>query len=272
MPEGDTIHRAAAVLHAALAGAVVTRFEGRTAELAGAGATLAGRTVERVEAAGKHLVVRFSQGLALRTHMRMNGSWHLYRRGERWRRPGFAARFVLETAEWQAVGFDVPEAELVRADALARTAVGRLGPDLLADAFDAEEALRRLGARPERLVADALLDQRVMAGIGNVFRNEIMFLAGLAPARRVAELAGPARAALVALARRELLRNAPPARHATAPRPRAATRRTRTALDGRPLWVYGRSGEPCLRCGTAIRFARSGAGARGTYWCPTCQR
>src|SRR5688572_5457927 len=130
MPEGDTIHRAATVLHAALAVATVTRFDGRTVELAYAGRALTGRTVESDAAAGKHLMVYFSGGQVLRTNMRMNGSWHLYRRGERWRRPGFAARFVLETAEWQAVGFDVPEAELMRSEMLARTAVGRLGPDL----------------------------------------------------------------------------------------------------------------------------------------------
>jgi endonuclease VIII len=267
MPEGDTIFRAAATLHRALAGEVVTRFETVLPKLARVDEDrpVAGRTVESAEAAGKHLLLRFSGGLVLRTHMRMNGSWHLYRPGERWRRPRLAMRIVVETAPFVAVGFDVPVAEFLEGPAVARQRELRaLGPDLLAPAFDAEEAARRIRARPGDAIADAVLNQRALAGAGNVFKSEILFVAGVSPFRTVASLSDEELRDVLAHARR-LLR-------ANAGEESAPGRRTTGAWDrSARLWVYGRGGEACRRCGDAVRFARQGRDARGTYWCPTCQ-
>jgi endonuclease VIII len=267
MPEGDTIFRAAATLHRALAGEVVTRFETVLPKLARVDEDrpVAGRTVESAEAAGKHLLLRFSGGLVLRTHMRMNGSWHLYRPGERWRRPRLAMRIVVETAPFVAVGFDVPVAEFLEGPAVARQRELRaLGPDLLAPAFDGEEAARRIRARPGDAIAEAVLNQRALAGAGNVFKSEILFVAGVSPFRTVASLSDEELRDVLAHARR-LLR-------ANAGEESAPGRRTTGAWDrSARLWVYGRGGEACRRCGDAVRFARQGRDARGTYWCPTCQ-
>jgi endonuclease VIII len=267
MPEGDTIFRAAATLHRALAGEVVTRFETVLPKLARVDEDrpVAGRTVESAEAAGKHLLLRFSGGLVLRTHMRMNGSWHLYRPGERWRRPRLAMRIVVETAPFVAVGFDVPVAEFLEGPAVARHRELRaLGPDLLAPAFDGEEAARRIRARPGDAIAEAVLNQRALAGAGNVFKSEILFVAGVSPFRTVASLSDEELRDVLAHARR-LLR-------ANAGEESAPGRRTTGAWDrSARLWVYGRGGEACRRCGDAVRFARQGRDARGTYWCPTCQ-
>jgi endonuclease VIII len=267
MPEGDTIFRAARTLHAALAGKAVVRFETVLPRLARVDedARLAGRTVEAVAARGKHLLIRFSGGLTLRTHMRMNGSWHLYRPGERWRRPRAAMRIVVAVADAEAVAFDVPVAELLDDRALARQReLGALGPDLLAPDFDAAEAARRLRARPEAELGEALLDQRVLAGAGNVFKSEIAFLAGVHPLRPVGDLDGATLRRVVETARRLLLANAGSGRD--------GGRRTTAALDpGARLWVYGRGGEACRRCGTPIAFVRQGPHARVTYWCPRCQ-
>ncbi|WP_242346307.1 DNA-formamidopyrimidine glycosylase family protein [Anaeromyxobacter terrae] len=273
MPEGDTIHRAARNLHRALAGETVVRFETVLPRLARVDEDrpIAGRTVEAVSARGKHLLLRFSGDLVLRSHLRMNGSWHLYRPGERWRRPRDAMRVVVETRPWLAVGFDLPVAELLDGRGLARQRdLARLGPDLLAQDFDAREAERRLRARPAREIGEALLDQGALAGVGNELKSEILFIAGVDPYRTVASLTDAALSALVAAARRVLLA-------AVAPYGAGATtwlggRRTtgRSNPDER-LFVYGRAGEPCRRCGTPIRLGRQGPGARVTYHCPRCQ-
>jgi endonuclease-8 len=173
VPEGDTIFRAARTLHRALAGKIVTRFETAYAPLARVhdDAPITGRTIEAVEAHGKHLVIRFSGSLALRTHIRMHGSWHVYRPGERWQRPRQAMRVLVATADFEAIGFDVPDAEFESTRDLGRRdAIARLGPDLLREGFDAAEAVRRLRACGDRPIAEALLDQRAMAGVGNVFK------------------------------------------------------------------------------------------------------
>jgi endonuclease VIII len=270
MPEGDTIFRAAATLDRALAGEVVTRFETVLPKLARVDEDrpVAGRTVEAAEAAGKHLLLRFSGGLVLRTHMRMNGSWHLYRPGERWRRPRLAMRILVETAPFVAVGFDVPVAEFLEGRAVARQRELRaLGPDLLAPEFDLAEAARRIRARPGDAIADAVLNQRALAGAGNVFKSEILFVAGVSPFRTVASLSDQELGGVLRHARRLLRANA-----AERTGPGAAMRRTTGRLDpSARLWVYGRGGEACRRCGDAVRFARQGRDARGTYWCPTCQ-
>jgi endonuclease-8 len=281
MPEGDTIHRAARTLQAALGGQVVTRFETALAQLAAIddGAPIAGRTVEAATAHGKHLLLRFSarpgveeDALVLRSHMRMNGSWHLYRPGERWRRPRGAMRVVVETAPWVAVGFDLAVAELLRFAALARQRdLRRLGPDLLAAEFDAAEAERRLRARAGAGIADALLDQSALAGIGNVFKSEILFVAGVSPFRRVASLSDEEVRSIVAIARRLLLANVGPAKGDGIVTYTGGRRTTGRANPSERQWVYGRSGEPCRRCGARIEYARQGRDARGTYWCPGCQ-
>jgi endonuclease VIII len=267
MPEGDTIFRAARTLQQALGGEIVTRFESALAHLARQDddAPVAGRTVEAVSAAGKHVLMRFSGDLVLRTHMRMNGSWHLYRPGEAWQRPRGAMRVLVATARFVAVGFDIPVAEFLDGDALLRQDDLRLmGPDLLAPAFDAAEAARRIRARPEEEIGEVLLDQRVVAGAGNVFKSEILFLARLNPVRKVASLTDAEISQVLATGRKLLAANVVaggnPSRRTTG----------RLAKD-EGLWVYGRGGEPCRRCASPIAFARQGIHARVTYWCPRCQ-
>lgn len=270
MPEGDTIFRAARTLHRALAGHVVTRFETAYAPVARIhdDTPVTGRTIEAVESHGKHLVMRFSGDLALRTHMRMHGSWHIYRPGERWQRPRDAMRVLVATEAFVAVGFDVPDAELTRASELDAGALGKLGPDLLADDFDAAEALRRLRARGGATIADALLDQRALAGIGNEFKSEVLFEAGVDPLAPVASLADERLATLIAIARRQLTVNV---RQGSTPRTSGRRTTGRMAPD-EGVWVYGRGGRPCRRCGTPIASAKRGESARLTYWCPTCQK
>ncbi len=274
MPEGDTILRAARNLHRALAGEIVVRFETVLPRLARVDEDhpIAGRTVEAVTSVGKHLLLRFSGDLVLKTHLRMNGSWHLYRPGERWFRPRDAMRVVVATQPWVAVGFDLQVAELLDSRGLARQRdLSRLGPDLLAPSFDAAEAARRLRATPARELGEALLDQRALAGIGNELKSEILFVAGLDPYRTIGSLSEPELSALVAAARRVILA-------AVAPFGGGVTtwlggrRTTGRANPDERLYVYGRAGEPCRRCGAPIRRGRQGAGARVTYHCPGCQR
>ena len=272
MPEGDTIFRAAAALHRALAGHVVTRFESvypavnRVAE----DRIIIGRTVESAFARGKHLLVAFSGDLALHTHMRMNGSWHLYRAGERWKRPARDMRVLVATATVEAVGFNVPVAELLTARDIARhRELGSLGPDLLDAAFDSAEAVRRMRARPADAVGDILLNQRVMAGIGNMFKSEILFLAGVDPFAPVSALADLDLERIVAVAREQLGANVMTRAQTLS---RSIGRTTTRSLDPNSrLWVYGRGGKRCRRCGAAIESRKTGIDARLTYWCPRCQ-
>src|SRR5215204_4714097 len=181
MPEGDTIYRSAHTLDRALARRVVTRFDSVLPALTriDEDAPIAGRTVQRVWSQGKHLLIEFSGDLVLRTHMRMSGSWHLYRPGERWQRRPSSMRVRIDTSTWVAVAFNVPVAEFLTARTLARSEVmTTLGPDLLSDTFDRDDALARLAGAGVRPIADVLLDQRVVAGIGNVFKSEVLFLCG----------------------------------------------------------------------------------------------
>jgi endonuclease-8 len=266
MPEGDTIARAASAMHRALAGRVVTAFTTGLAPLARVDddTPIAGRTIEACRAVGKHLLIAFSGGLHLRTHMRMHGSWHLYRPGERWRRSPRAARIQIDTDAWVAVAFDVPVAEFVReADLQRHRPLAMLGPDLTVPAFDRDEAVARVLASGERAIGEALLDQRVVAGIGNVLRSETLFLAGVHPETPARGLGREQIDRLLTTAAGLLQRNA---------RPDLPTRNTTgSRAPGRALWVYSRTGEPCRRCGTAIRSAARGLEARRVYWCPECQ-
>jgi endonuclease-8 len=272
VPEGDTIHRAAATLHRALAGRAVTRFISVFPHLTRIDDTtpLAGRTIERVEALGKHLLVWFSGDLVLRTHMRMHGSWHIYRPGERWQRPRHEMRLVIETDAFHAVGFTLPVAELTTADRLARDSpLQQIGPDPLSPDFDRQEALARVRARRDLEIADALLDQTAIAGIGNVFKSEVLFAGRVNPFTPVSALSEERVGALIDIAVRFMKANAPPPDQSVTT---LGPRRTTGRLDpSARLWVYGRAGKPCRRCGAPISRAKQGPFARSTYWCPRCQ-
>jgi endonuclease-8 len=266
MPEGDTIHRAARTLHAALAGQTITRFETVLPQLAriDEDAPLAGRVIERVVAEGKNLIIDFSGGLHLRTHMRMHGSWHIYRSGERWKRARGDMRIVIETAAWVAVAFQVPVAELHDDASLVRQEdLACIGPDFAAETFDFDEATRRIRARPDEEIADVLLNQRVVAGIGNEFKNEVLFISRVNPFAKVREVTDEQVAHILRTMRKLMLANVAK---------RSATRITTFSLDPRQSqYVFGRGGKPCRKCGAPIRFAKQGPNARGTYWCPHCQ-
>lgn len=261
MPEGDTIHRAAARLRSVLVGRPLTRVDlPRLPEPWPA----VGATVTAVEARGKHLLIRTSDGLVLHTHQLMTGSWHLYAPGERWRKSPRAARAVLTVPGAVAVCFASPVVEVLDARAEARhPALRRLGPDLCDPAADIDEALRRLAVLcpPERSIGEALLDQRIACGVGNVYRCDVLFLHGVHPATPVGTVADTTRRALLTTAG-ELLRA------------NLGTASTRTTVAGGPpgrLWVYGRVGQPCRRCGTPIAGGHLGQHARTVHWCPTCQ-
>ncbi|MFF4607428.1 Fpg/Nei family DNA glycosylase [Streptomyces sp. NPDC001339] len=271
MPEGDTVWRLAQRLHDALAGRPLTRCDLRVPRLATV--DLTGREVSEVVPRGKHLLTRFEGGLTLHSHLRMDGTWRVYAAGERWRGgPAHQIRAVLGTVERTAVGYRLPVLDLLRT-ADESQVTGHLGPDLLGPDWDPGEALRRLLAAPERPLGEALLDQRNLAGIGNVYKSELCFLLRTSPWLPIGELPGPER--VPALAKKLLEAN------------KQRTARTTTLwghrsppFDGRAgarsdrrLWVYGRAGLPCLRCGTTVRTTgqESTADERVTYWCPACQ-
>jgi endonuclease-8 len=261
MPEGDTVYLTARRLSAALDGRRLRRGELRHPRLSTH--DLAGRTVLEVRSVGKHLLIRLDDGRSLHSHLRMDGSWHLYPPGERWRRAAHHARAVLATDERVAVGFRLHDMELLPTGDEHRL-VGHLGPDLLDPRWSDEhlaEGVRRLTAAPDTEIGLALLDQRVVAGIGNIYRCETCFLIGASPRLPVGRLADPAQA--ISTARRLLLRNAD--------RPEQST--TGELGRGRQHWVYLRGGQPCRRCGTRVRVSELGDGvyARSAYHCPRCQ-
>ncbi len=273
MPEGDTIFRAARTLNRALAGKRVVRFESVLPALTRVeyDDPVTGRDVVSVTAAGKHLLMEFSRGLVLRTHMRMNGSWHIYRPGERWRRPRRDMRVIVATGDFEAVGFNIPEAELISAaDRPRHRQLGRLGPDLLGETFDESTAIGRARSQGTRHIADVLLDQHVMAGLGNVYKSEVLFACGIDPFAATAGLTDAQLRELISTARRFLRLNVTPGVH---PMTTYSGYRRTTGRDdpAERLWVYGRARRPCRRCGTPIRVLPQGPQARLTYWCPVCQ-
>src|SRR6478672_7350564 len=210
MPEGDTIFRAARTLHRALAGTEVTAFESMLPALnrIHEDAPLTGRTIERVSAVGKHLLIHFSGNLVLRTHMRMNGSWHIYRSGERWQRPRRDMRIVLRTADFEAVGFAIPVAEFVTGTRLSRhREIRALGPDVLSDTFDVATVVENLRSRSSSQIADALINQRVLAGLGNVYKSEVLFLSSVNPFLQVEALSDSQLTSIVETGRRVLKMN-----------------------------------------------------------------
>ncbi|HUR79808.1 MAG TPA: DNA-formamidopyrimidine glycosylase family protein [Thermoanaerobaculia bacterium] len=262
MPEGDTIHRAARTLHAALAGRVITRFETVFPQLARVEMT--GRTIERVDAAGKNLLMHFSGDAHLRTHMRMNGSWHLYRPGEKWRKRFFEMRIIIETDAWVAVAFNVPVAEMHDSRSLERQDdLLNIGPDFLGETFDWDEAKRRIREKPDEDIADVLLNQRVVSGIGNEYKSELLFMTGVSPFAKIRDLGDEQIDRILKTSRKVMQANIAK---------RSPARITTFSLDpSASQYVYGRGGKPCRRCGAAIQYAKQGKDARGTYWCPVCQ-
>jgi endonuclease VIII len=273
MPEGDTIFRAARALHRALAGQTVIAFDSQLPALSRIheDAPLTGRTIERVTAAGKHLLMHFSGDLVLRTHMRMNGSWHIYRPGERWQRARRDMRILISTETFEAVGFNIPVAEFTSSRALSRhNELRRLGPDLLSDEFRTSEAVQRIRERGTTPIADALLNQRVVAGLGNVYKSEVLFMCRVNPFTLVRDVGDDKLAAIVDTAQQVLRANVS---EALAPMTTYSGFRktTRRASPRERLWVYGRARLPCRRCGTPVRIRKQGLDARLTYWCPECQ-
>ena len=257
MPEGDTVWLTADNLNKAIGGQVLTGCDVRVPAFATV--DLTGEVVHDVQSRGKHLLHHVGD-LTIHTHLKMEGSWHLYRHGTPWRRPAHQARIILSTADWVTVGFSLGIVEIVPTTD-EDDVVGYLGPDLLGD-FDASVATARLTADPAVPVFVALLDQRNLAGVGNVYANELCFLRGMLPTRPVGE--DPDAAATVALARKLLAAN----------RGRVDRSTTGDLRSGRNAWVYGRAGKPCLRCGTRIRRGKLGATVlteRDTFWCPRCQ-
>lgn len=274
MPEGDTIFRAARTLHRALAGHRVTRFESVFPRLTRVhdDHPITGRTVDRVDSRGKHLLMHFSGDLILRTHMLMNGSWHLYRPAERWQRPPGDMRVLIATASFVAVAFSIQVAELETTHSLARArALRSLGPDLLATTFDAAEALARLRAQGERPIGEALLNQRVMAGVGNVFKSETLFVAGVNPFVLVSALSDDDLRTLIATARKLLRINISPTAGSGIVTYKGLRQTTGRSKESEGLWVYSRRDEPCRKCGTPIAYLKAGPDARSSYWCPRCQ-
>jgi endonuclease VIII len=274
MPEGDAIFRAARTLNRALAGRAITQFESVFPHLTRVDhdQPLRGRMVERVESRGKHLLMWFGGGLVLRTHMRMKGSWHIYRPGERWQRPHHDMRIAIRTADFEAIAFNVPVAEFLAAGDLERqSAIRDLGPDPLSEAFDEAEAVARIAARRDATVAEALLDQRAIAGIGNIYKSETLFICSVNPFTLVRDLEPGAVARVVATAAKLLRVNVAEASGSGIVTYSGLRSTTGRADPSAGLWVYGRAGKPCRRCGTAVSRRKHGVDARSTYWCERCQ-
>ena len=278
MPEGDTIYRTARTLQKVLGGKVVTAFETGLAKLAAVNdeSPIVGRTVERVEARGKWCLIFFSGDLILVTHMLMSGSWHIYKAGEKWWQPRSRMRVVITCGDYQAVAFNVPIAEFHTARSLERSSqVPKLGPDVLSEGFSVEhgvQALReRAASHPEDEVGVVLLNQRVMAGLGNVYKSEVAFAARVNPFRAMRTIMEREIEALVEAARKYMTANVA---EGTSEQMVTYTgpRRTTRAMDhGARMWVYRRQGEECRRCGAAIMMRKQGVQVRSTYWCPSCQ-
>lgn len=275
MPEGDTIFRTARALGRALTGRPVigfrstypmlTRFHDDT--------PLTGQMVELVESRGKWLLIHFSGGGTMATHMLMSGSWHIYRPGERWQQPRLNMRIVLENKDYVAVGFRVPVAKMLKPEELARALrIPVPAIDVLSADFNFSEVERRMIAHRDEEIADVLLHQEVIAGVGNVFKSEICFVCGIHPFCKVSALSGNQIRESIAHAQKLVAANVLEDSGDMIVTYGGRQRRTTHESDpGASLWVYGRDGEPCRRCGEQIRRRIQGPDARVTFWCPRCQ-
>jgi endonuclease VIII len=284
VPEGDTIFRAARTLHRVLGGQVVTRFETQLPMLARVDhdSPLAGRTVESASALGKWLAIRISAGessggefsgpLVLLTHMLMSGSWHIYRPGEVWQKQRQHMRVVIETATMLAVAFNVPIAEFHTAASLSRRhGFNRLGPDLLAPDFDELTAVAALENNPDLELGVALLNQSMLAGLGNVYKSEVCFVERVNPFQRVGSISRGQLRSLVTTARKLILANVTDAASGQIVTYSGLRRTTGSGDHSANLWVYRRTGAPCRRCGALIVSHKQGMDARTSFWCPVCQ-
>jgi endonuclease-8 len=275
MPEGDTIFRTARALGRALTGKPITVFRSTYPLLTrfNDDTPLAGQVVESVESRGKWLLIHFSGGGTLATHMLMSGSWHIYRPGDRWQLSRQHMRIVIENSDYLAIGFHVPVARMHTAQSLARDP--KIPPpalDVLSLEFDASAAAHRILAHGNEEIGDVLLHQEVLAGVGNVFKSEVCFVSGINPFCKVAALTAEQIAGLVATSRKLVAANVLEDSGNSIVTYGGRKRRTTHESDpSASLWVYGRKGEPCRRCGEPIRRRIQGFDARVTYWCPRCQ-
>ena len=274
MPEGDTIYRTAVRLRAVMEGKRIKAVRGRDPALDTA--TLSGEEVTEIEARGKHLLIHTSSEQTIHSHMGMTGSWHLYQQGQTWQKPEKWAALVLEmqlavkpqtapgsteTSPSVAVCFSPKTLELLSATGLRRHPyLGRLGPDILATHFEPSEMVPRFRSHDRVPIGEAVMNQTILCGIGNIYKSEILFLRRIDPFCRVSDLADQQLTELVALARKLMRRNLS-----------GHLRQTRFTGDGARLWAYGRSGKPCLECGQRIQTRRQGTLGRITFWCPNCQ-
>jgi endonuclease VIII len=278
MPEGDTIYRSARAMQRVIGGQVCTGFETGLATLARVDdeKPVAGRMIEKVEARGKWLLVHFSGDLILLTHMLMSGSWHLYRTGEKWFMGKDKMRAVIRTADWQAVAFNVPVAEFHTERSLERyTQVPKLGMDVLGDGYTVEGAVAKLkaygAAHPEAEIAVVLLDQRVLAGLGNVYKSEVAFAAGVNPFRPMRTITDREFEVMAERAQKWMKENVADGKGEGIVTYSGNRRTTGSSNRDDRLWVYRRKGQECRRCGAVIEMRKQGVQARSTYWCPGCQ-
>jgi endonuclease-8 len=275
MPEGDTIYRTARAVGRALEGKAITGFRSNYPLLTRfhEDTPLTGQKVDSVESRGKWLLIHFSGGAVLATHMLMNGSWHLYPRGQRWHRPARDMRIVLENRDYEAVAFSVPVARIYTAQALAREKrIPQSAYDILNETFDATAAALRVRNCADEEIGNVLLHQYVLAGIGNVFKSEVCFVERVNPFSMVADLTDEQISALIATARTLVSANIlEDSGNQIVTYGGHQRRTTHSAKPQDSLWVYGRSGEACRRCGSTIRHRFQGRDARVTYWCPACQ-
>jgi endonuclease-8 len=260
MPEGDTLHRTAHTLSRVLVQQRLVRVRSSVAAIAGA--ELAGHMITSVNARGKNLLIQFDDGRVLHTHLRMHGSWHVYRPGERFQRPEHQARVVLDLADACVVCFSAPTVRLLAAHAFENDPyLSGLGPDLIPDEFDEAAAVAGLIALADLQLGQAVMTQTALAGIGNIWKSETLFLCALNPFARVSSITLEQATEIVGTARR-LLRASVHAQTAQA-----------SVEGGRGrFWVYERSGQPCRKCGTTVRMQRQGEPLRSTYFCAQCQR
>lgn len=263
MPEGDTLYRAAAGIRPVLQGQRIiaaTSSDRTTVDPIDAD-TLAGRTVTEVTARGKHLMISIDDGRVVHSHLGMTGSWHVYPLGEAWRKPASSAALALHTPRHSVICFSPKMLEMVTVTQIRRNRyLQRLGPDLMLADSDLQAGLARMRVHDLAPIGEAVMNQTLVAGIGNVYKSETLFLSRINPWTRVGELSDEVLQNYLAEARRLMRLNRGPGR-----------RVTRFRDDGKRHWVYGRRGEPCYECGGTITLRRQGDAGRTTYWCASCQ-